>query len=126
MKTRRKTTTGSRLFALLLAMCVLSIAGGKKDDNEPYAVVAGTVFRDPGFALPGATVILTLRSGPKAKKLSQAVTSPRGEFSFRVPPDPATYVVKASFKGLQPEEKEAAVSGPVRIDVTLTLSAESK
>jgi hypothetical protein len=71
-------------------------------------------------------VVLTLRGDPKAKKLLQATTTPRGEFSFRVPPTPATYVVKASLKGFKPDEKEATISGEDRLDVTLTLVPESK
>jgi hypothetical protein len=86
----------------------------------------GTVFRDPGFALPNAGVTLTLQGDPKAKKLQQAITSPRGEFAFRVPPTPATYVVRASLKGFQAESKEAMVSGEERVEVTLTLTPESK
>jgi hypothetical protein len=120
--------SGSRLIAALTALCAcgLILAAAKKPQPGPYAVVAGTVFRDPGFALPDATVTLTLRDDPKSKKLQQSVTTPRGEFSFQVPPTPATYIVKASLKGFRPDQKEAAVSGEARIDVTLTLVPESK
>ncbi len=83
-------------------------------------------FCDPGFALPDANVILALRDDPKAKKLQQAVTSPHGEFSFRVPPESAAYIVKASAKGYQPAEKEASVSGEDRVEITLTLVPESR
>jgi hypothetical protein len=135
MKRKRKKrignrkTPGSRLIALLALVCVgagLSTAGGKKKPLESYAIVAGTVFREPGFALPEANVILMLKGDPKAKKLQQAVTSPRGEFAFRVPPSPATYIVKAVLKGFHPEEKEASVSGEERIEVTFVLAPESK
>jgi hypothetical protein len=119
-------TNGSRLATLLVALCSLLLVAGKKDDSAPYAVIAGTVFRDPGFALPDATVTLMLRGDPKPKKLQQAVSTARGEFSFRVPPASATYIVKASLKGFKPEEKEAPVSGPERVEVTLTLEPESK
>ena len=121
--------SGSRpivLVALLSACALLAAAGGKKKEAEPYAIVAGTVFRDPGYALPDATVTLTLRDDPKAKKLQQAVTSPRGEFSFHVPLTPATYVVKATLKGYRPEQKEASINGPEEVDVTLVLAPESK
>ena len=118
---------GSKLvgskFAVLLVCGLLSSAAGKKP--EPYAVVAGTVFREDGFSLAGASVTLLPKDAPKGKKL-EAVSDARGEFAFRVPAGAAVYVVKAARKGFQPAEKEAAVSGEGRVDVTLTLTAESK
>ena len=110
-------------FAVLLVCGLLSSAAGKKP--EPYAVVAGTVFREDGFSLAGASVTLLPKDAPKGKKL-EAVSDARGEFAFRVPAGAATYVVKAVRKGFQPAEKEASVSGEGRVDVTLLLSAESK
>ena len=121
--------SGSRLaplLALTLSGGMLLLAGDKKKAAEPYAIVAGTVFREPGFALPDANVVLMLRGDPKARKLQQAVTGFRGEFAFRVAPAPATYVVKASLKGFHPEEKEAAIGGEERVEVTLVLAPESK
>lgn len=81
-------------FAPLLATCavlgcVLLLRAA--DRNEaPHAVVAGTVFRENGFSLPGAAVTLAVKEAPgvstkKMKKL-QSVSDPRGEFAFRVPP----------------------------------------
>ena len=71
-----------------------------------YAIVAGTVFRDPGYALPDAKVVLLLRGDP-SQKVQEAMTNYRGEFSFRVPPTQATYLVRAPSKAIAPEEKEA-------------------
>lgn len=122
--------SGSSVLALLVLVFLgapAPAAPGKKaagDQAEDYAIVAGTVFRDPGFALPGAKVVLTLRGS--GKKIAESVSSPRGEFAFRVQPNPATYVVKASLKGYRTEEKEAAIEGQERIDVSLVLSPESK
>jgi len=110
---------GSKLAVLLLCG-LLSSAAGKKP--EPYAVVAGTVFREDGFSLPGASVTLLPKDAPKGKKL-EAMSDARGEFAFRVPAGAAAYVVKAARKGFQPAEKEASEG---RVDVTLILSAESK
>jgi hypothetical protein len=120
--------SGSRLIAavLMLGAGWLGFAAAKKHQPGTYAVVAGTVFKDPGFALPDANVTLTLRDDPKAKKMQQEVTTPRGEFSFQVPAAPATYVVKASLRGFRPDQKEAAISGEDRVEVTLTLVPESK
>jgi hypothetical protein len=121
--------SGSRRAGLLAILGVCALAAGtgaKKHEAGPYAIVAGTVFRDPGFALPDANVVLLLRGDPKPRKLQQAVSSPHGEFAFRVPPEPAAYIVRASAKGYQSAEKEAVISGEDRVDVTLSLAPESK
>ena len=99
---------------------------GKK--TADYAVVAGTVFRDNGFALAGAEVALEISPAPskKAKKL-QTVSSPRGEFSFRVPPVVAKYKISVSAKGFQAADKVVEIQGASeRADATFTLSPESK
>lgn len=102
----------------------------------PYAVIGGTVFRESGFSLAGATVTLApqepaAREGepqPRKRKFRklEAVSDARGEFAFRVPPEPGTYVVTASMKGFQPAAKDVSVSGEERMDVTLVLAQESK
>jgi hypothetical protein len=122
MRTTKRTRTGSSLVVVLVCG-VLSAAAGKKP--EAYAVIAGTVFREDGFSLPGAVVTVLPKDAPGRKKL-EAVSDARGEFAVRVPAGSAAYVVKAAHKGFQPAEKEASVSGEGRVDVTLILSAESK
>ena len=113
-------------------MAVLSPAQAAKKKAEPesYAIVAGTVFREPGFALPNAIVTLTpdpsTQTPPVKIKKIQAVTSPRGEFIFRVPPTTMRYTVKASAKGYHEEEKTVEIQGETRVDVTLSLREESK
>ncbi len=128
----RRSRLGIPFVAALAAVCVLlsvtlGFAGDKKPKpgQEPFALIAGSVFREPGYALPEAKVVLILKDAPKGKKL-ETVTSPRGEFTFRVPPTAATYIVKASLKGFHSEEKEAVVIGEDRVDVTFVLVPESK
>ncbi len=117
---------------LCLAAVTLSLlvaggeAGDKKRSADPGTVIAGTVFRDPGFALPEATVTLIRRDDPKHKKLAEMTTSPRGEFVIHVPSDPAVYVVKASAKGFHAEQKEAPVTGLDRVELMFTLEPEKK
>ncbi len=122
-----RTRPGSKLAAALCG-CALLLAGvspAQRKNDEAHAVVAGAVFRENGFSLPGATVTLAMKDAPKGKKL-QAVSDARGEFAFRVAPGAATYVVKASMKGFQAAEKEAAIGGEERVEVTLVLQPESK
>ncbi len=115
--------SGSRLIASVGLAFALAAGGSaqQKKAPAPYAIVEGTVFKDPGLALPGAKVVLTLRDDVKSKKLQEAETNYRGEFLFRVAPAEAKYLVKASLKGFFPDEKEAAVSGEERVSVNLVL-----
>lgn len=101
------------------------LAQGKPKPNEPYALVTGTVFRDPGFSLPGAKVILSLKSNPD-KKLQEQTSSPRGEFAFRVPPGENQWLITVSHKGFVTAQKEVEIQGQEQIHATLTLYPESK
>lgn len=123
MRRKRTRKTGASLFLLFLLVS-FALAGLAGQKPEP-AVIAGTVFRDPGFALPGAEVELLLLSPPPGRKKPKPVLTradARGEFSFHVPPDPAQYRVAARAKGFLPEERIVKLSGgPERLDVYLTL-----
>ncbi len=92
------------------------------------AVIAGTVFRDPGFALPRAEVTVTPSDSPDAPKSKKgkprkAVTDGRGEFAVYVPAEKAAYVVSVKAEGLEPQQKTVQLSGGPgeRVDVYLTL-----
>ena len=129
MRRKRKKKIGISLLLLLASIFPAAQAAKKKAEPDSYAVVTGTVFRDPGFALPNALVILT--AGPrqevpaKAKRI-QTVCNSRGEFAFRLPPVNARYNIKASAKGFQDEEKSIAVQGEDHVEVTFSLHPESK
>lgn len=116
---------------LLWACALLLCAAGKPQvkNDARHAVVAGTVFRENGFSLPGAAVTLEIQDAPQApKKMKkiQSVSDARGEFAFRVPPGAATYIVRGSMKGFKSVESKASVSGEERVEVTLLLPTESK
>jgi len=122
--------SGSRAGLILLLCAFAAAAGSKKKAAEPYAVVGGTVFRDPGLAFPEAQVTLT--SDPEAgqapsivKKLT-AVSDQRGEFAFRVPVTAMRYTIRAVAKGYAPQQKSVSVEGEQRVDATFTLEPESK
>ncbi len=126
MKKRMRSINTLRFAALAGVCAALLAAGDKKKSTEPDTVIAGTVFRDPGYALPEATVTLVRRDDPKHKKLAEMSTSPRGEFVIHVPATQAVYVVKASAKGFRAEEKEATVTGLDRVELMFTLEPEKK
>ena len=141
-KTRRKRkTSGSSsplfrfsagLFLLLVLLAAASLTAGagdrKNKGKDSYSLVAGTVFRDPGFALPGARVTLTPDPEPgqstKIKK-QKAVADARGEFAFRVPPQPMRYKVTVEAEGLKTQEKPAQVQAAERVDLFFSLEPVS-
>lgn len=129
-RTRKTRTAKNSLLpaTILVAAWLASFLATAAPDKKPvpHAVVAGTVFRDPGFALPGATVALMRKDDAKSKKLQEAVSNYRGEFAFQVPAVQGAYIVRASLKGFHPDEKEALISADERIEVTLVLVPESK
>jgi len=120
----------TKIRATILAVVLLgSVSGnlaaqGNKQKGET-AVIAGTVFRDPGSAQGGAVVVLALKSSP-TKKLQEQTTASRGEFSFRIPAGPQTYVVSATLKGFQTAREEIEIQGLEQINATLLLVPESK
>jgi hypothetical protein len=106
----------------------LCLAKDKKKSTESWSVIAGTVFRDPGFALPGAEVTLEPEqpAGKNYKvKRQQSISNSRGEYAFRVPVVPLRYTVSVRAKGYQPEEKPAEIQGEQRIDVYFSLKPEA-
>lgn len=137
----RKTRPGSRLVpspGLAAAAAALALLGsgtgatgadkGKKEQPR-YALIAGTVFRETGLALPGAEVTLAAvgdsNEARKFKKI-QVVTSQRGEFVMRVAAAPMSYTVRAKAAGYQAQEKPVTVTAEDRIDVFFLLERASK
>jgi hypothetical protein len=114
------------LLALGIALPVTGVAAPKKDKaaQTPTAVIAGTVFRTPGFALPGAEIAVVPKSaeseGVKLKKL-QVVSSARGEWAVRVPAVPMEYSVYVKCSGYQSQQNTVAIAGEQRREVNFTL-----
>ena len=132
MTRRNPTKTGNKLLVLLAAAMALgsayTVQGAEKRKKPaaPPAVVAGTVFREPGFALAGVEVTLAPGKAPgKAKKL-KAVSDSRGEFAFHAAAEEARYTVSVKANGFEPQEKTIAVESGVRIDVFFQLKPVAK
>jgi hypothetical protein len=138
-KTRRtrKPTSGSssgagfrRWVTIAFLVTLLSPAAfpEKKEKPKPaaapYALIAGSVFRPPGFALPGAQVVFTPEqpqaNGIKLKKL-EAVGNFRGEFAVRVPAVPSKWRVDVKMNGYRPDQKSVSVEGEQRFDLSFVL-----
>ncbi|MCZ2150101.1 MAG: carboxypeptidase-like regulatory domain-containing protein [Bryobacterales bacterium] len=103
------------------------IAGKKPEKGRSgYATIAGTVFRDPGFAFPGVSIVLQpdAEAGTSVKvKKMKAVSDNRGEFAFHVPAAPMRYKLSASAQGYVSDERLVTISGEERQDVYFTLKA---
>jgi hypothetical protein len=111
---------------VLLAVCGWATAARGSDKAQAYAVVAGTVFREPGFVFPGAEVTLTVRTPPVGKKMPKTLrgrSDVRGEFAFQVSAGAAEYNVSVQAKGFVGQEKTATVAGDERVDVYFELQA---
>jgi len=132
-KRKKRTTTGNRLAWLALALFVFlaaPVAAEKKPKksngiSETFAVIGGSVFRPPGFSLPGAEIEVTPESGSKSKTL-KAVSDSRGEFAIRVPPVPMKYKVDVKCNGFQPQQQSVAVEGEQQTNLTFQLEPAAK
>jgi len=123
-KTRTRIGTRPLLLLALLLLCCFGASAGEK--QKSYAVVAGTVFREPGFALPGAEVVLRMTvppPGAKHPKSLAARSDGMGEYAFRVPPGKAEYSVSVKADGFVGEEKPAKIESEERVDIYFTLRA---
>lgn len=131
-KRRKRTTIGAKpvVLLLLLAFALVGPAGLIQAGGPPAqsAVIAGTVFREPGFALPGATITLTVKTRPqgaKTPKTQKTTADGRGEFAFYVPPRKAQYLVTVSARGYVQQEKVVDINdSPDRMDVYFELKAD--
>jgi len=119
--------------AALLAIAIALVGGGHAEKNHQsgvYAVVGGTVFRESGYALPGAEVVIVPDPQPGQERVKihepKAISDHRGEFAFRVPLTAMRYTVKAHLRGFEPQQKSVDIEGEQRVDVTLILPAVSK
>lgn len=87
-------------------------------------MLAGTVFRDAGFALRGAEVVVTPDSAGKKAKPLRAASDARGEFFLRLPPGPASYNVVVRASGYKPAEKKVTFGADERLDINFLLEPD--
>jgi hypothetical protein len=100
--------------------------GEAKDKKvpEPHAVVAGTAFRPPGLALPGAKVRIAPESSSSAGlklKPVETQTDARGEFAIRVPVVPMKWTVHVQANGYQAQARTVQIEGEQRVETTFQL-----
>lgn len=118
-----------RIGSSLLAAGLLVAFAAFAQKELPHGVVAGTVFRDPGFALRGATVVMIAVPDPGSPVKpwkEKMISNDRGEFAFRVPPTEMHYKVSVTAKGFQGQEKTVEIRGEERAEATFMLQEASK
>jgi hypothetical protein len=95
-----------------------------KESQAAFALIAGTVYRPPGFALPGVELkfVPELSESQNVKlKKAEAVTDARGEFAVRVPAVPAKWRVDVKVNGYRLEQRSVSVTGEQRVDLSIIL-----
>ena len=118
----KRTTTGISLLAVLLLGLAARPAAAQKDAS--YALVAGTVFRDTGFALPRADITLSAPTPPAGFKKFRPLklsSDNRGEFAFRLPSVKADYTLTVRAEGYQEFRKDVTVGPDERVDVFIEM-----
>jgi hypothetical protein len=120
MRRTGRTALGCLLAGWFLLAAVPAIATDKK--AKAQATLFGNVFRDSGFALRGAEVVVTPEPAPKKKVEWRAIADARGEFLLRLPGGPASYNVIVRAPGFTPREKNVIFAGDERLDFTFLMS----
>ncbi|MEP7366004.1 MAG: hypothetical protein ABI972_22330, partial [Acidobacteriota bacterium] len=109
---RKKKRTSGKVLAVKLA-CVAALAGvllgsaapdaraadKKAKSEEPFGVIAGSVFRETGFSFAGVEVVVVWEVDGKKKKEWKGRSDARGEFAFRVPAGVGRYTVRVKADG---------------------------
>ncbi len=101
----------------------------KPKEPEPYALLYGTCFTSQGFSLPGARVIVVFASEPPRKtkkKKWELFSSPRGEFTIRLPAGKNEFKVTATRAGFRPAEATVSFEADERRDIILKLEPVSE
>ena len=94
--------------------------------ESPYAVIAGTVFKDSGLAFAGVEVELIPSQPGKKNKKQVFRTNGRGEFAFRVPALAMEYSIGVKPEGYRPDLKRVKIVGDERIEQNFLLDRSSK
>jgi len=123
MKKRKKKRLGSCLTLLASIGMLSALLAADDRKPAPAGVIAGSVFRNTGLALPGASV--TVKGLEKGKKKQWKTTANnRGEFLVRVPPGPAEYNVNVTAGGYRAYDKVVTFGADERIDLSVILEPE--
>ena len=123
-KKRSKVAAIRRCLPLLVAAALImgasTLEAASKRDRSATALIAGTVFQSSGHLLRGAKVEVVAQDDAKTKH--RAVSDLRGDFAIRVSAGRRTYIVTATAKGFQPQQKLIEVYEDEKVRTNLILS----
>jgi len=125
MRTTRTRTRTTRILLVLLTCLGLAtpLATARDKKVEARALLSGSVFREPGFALRGASVVVTTTGSGKKKQEWKALTDARGEFVLHVAAGPADYTVVVRATGFRSEQKPVTLAGEENVELAFLLQA---
>lgn len=116
----------ARAILACVLVAALAVPAVAVPAAEPYALIAGSVFRPNGASMPSVEVTLSAepdeQKGKKPKARKQT-SNFRGEFTFRVPAKPMRYTLSVRSSGYKPLTKTVQVAGDERQDVSLMLES---
>jgi len=123
----KKIHAGVVVLSLVTLWLLLSTAASgaeKAKDRPAQAIIAGGVYDEAGYALPG--IRIKIRRGKERKPQWEAVSDARGEFAVRVPAGPQTYVVSTHSKEHLNQEQPVEIYGRERTELIFRLAPQPK
>jgi hypothetical protein len=120
------TARGAGFWRLTLVGAALALCAATPARAQDTGAVFGTMIDSSGQVVPGATVTLTNEATGAART---TVSTPRGEFAFRLVP-PGRYTVKVELSGFRTyERRNTVVEASAQLDLgqlTLDVGAVSE
>jgi protocatechuate 3,4-dioxygenase beta subunit len=96
-------------------------------NEASIARLAGSVFDEGGYSVPGVSVeIARLHPDGTQKKIDGRYTSESGQFNFRLSPDKATYRVTVKPQGAAPQSKDIEIDGAMVYRIAFTITRSPK
>ena len=96
-------------------------------NEASIAQLAGSVFNEGGYSVPGVRVeVARLAPDGTQKKIDGSYTSESGQFKFRLSPDKATYRVTVKPDGAEAQTKEVEIDGAMVYRIAFTITRPPK
>lgn len=96
-------------------------------NEAAIARLAGSVFNEGGYSVPGVRIeIARLSSDGTPKKIDDRITNESGQFVFRLAPDKATYRVTVKPDGAAAQTKDVEIDGAMIYRVAFTITRPPK